>query len=358
MFDKLESTRQRYEQLKDELYSPEVSSDVQKTIQISKELNELEEVYLLYVSWKQADSEIKEAKDIIENEKDQEMLDMAKEQYSSASKEKENIESKLEIALIPKDPNDDKNIYMEIRPAAGWDESSLFAEEMMRSYMWYAEAKWRKSSIEEIHEKDGAWIKFVMLKIVWDKVYSQLKYESWVHRVQRIPQTESQWRVHTSTITVAVLPEIDEIVEYDLDMNDIEIDFYAASSAWWQHANRNKTWVRLHHWPSWTIVSVSDSRSQMQNKEKAFNVLKARLLQVEQDKQAEQERDKRLYQLWTWDRSEKIRTYNFPQDRVTDHRIKNSYSNLPWIMDWNIWAIINDLIVQDQSLQMQKNSIS
>lgn len=352
MFDKLESTKQRYEYLKQELYSPEVSCDVQKSIQISKEMNDLEEIYLLYIDWKNADNEIKEAKEILDLEKDQEMLEIAKEQYTDALSRKEDLEKKLEIALIPKDPNDDKNIYMEIRPAAGGDESSLFAEEMMRMYMWYADNKSRKFNVEEIQEKDGAWIKFVMLKIVWDKVYSQLKYESGVHRVQRIPQTESQWRVHTSTVTVAVLPEIDEIVEYDLDPNDIEIDFYAASSAGGQHANRNKTWVRLHHGPTWTIVSVSDSRSQMQNKEKAFNILKARLLQVEQDKQAEQERNKRLYQLWTGDRSEKIRTYNFPQDRVTDHRIKNSYSNLPWIMAWNISSMINDLIVQDQALQM------
>jgi peptide chain release factor 1 len=226
---------------------------------------------------------------------------------------------------------------------------------MMRMYMRYAEEKGWKASIEDIQQNDIWWIKFAMLKIAWDKVYSKLKYESGVHRVQRIPKTESQWRVHTSTITVAVMPEVDEIIDYEIDPKDIEIDFYAASSAWWQHANRNKTWVRLHHKPTGVIVSVSDNRSQLQNKEKAFNVLKARLLQFEQEKQAEEERQKRLYQVWTWDRSEKIRTYNFPQDRVTDHRIKKSYSNIPAIMDGAIDQIINDLVVEDQAMLMKES---
>ena len=355
MFDKLESTKKRYEELQKKLYSPEVSSDVQKTIEISKELNKLEEVYNLYIKWKQAENEIKEAKDIIENEDDDEMIEMAKDQLSSAQKEKEDLEADLKIALLPKDENDDKNIYMEIRPAAWWDESALFAEEMMRMYMRYAENKWWKVNIEELQNNDIGGIKFVMLKIAGDKVYSKLKYESWVHRVQRIPKTESQWRVHTSTVTVAVMPEVDEVVDFPLNEKDIEIDFYAASSAGWQHANRNKTWVRLHHKPTWVIVSVSDNRSQLQNKEKAYNVLKARLLQVEQEKQAEEERQKRLYQVWTWDRSEKIRTYNFPQDRVTDHRIKKSYSNIPAIMDGEIEQIINDLSVEDQAMLMKES---
>jgi len=353
MFDKLESIKEKYEKLQQELYSPEVSSDVEKTIKISKELNSLEEVYNLYKKWKQADNEIKEAKEILETENDDEMIQMAKEQLSQAEKEKEELEAKLKIALLPKDENDDKNIYMEIRPAAGGDESALFAEEMMRMYMRYAEKQWWKSSIEDIQYNDIGWIKFAMIKIAGDKVYSKLKYESWVHRVQRIPKTESQWRIHTSTVTVAVLPEVEEVVDYDLDPNEVEIDFYAASSAGWQHANRNKTWVRLHHKPTWIIVSVWDSRSQLQNKEKAFNVLKAKLLQIEKEKQAAEQRQNRLYQVWTWDRSEKIRTYNFPQDRVTDHRIKKSYSNLPAIMDGEIDQIINDLIVEDQSRLLQ-----
>ena len=353
MFDKLEAIKEKYEKLQKELYSPEVISDVKKSIQISKELNSLEEVYNLYKKRKQAENEIKEAKEILETEDDEEMIQMAKEQLSQAEKEKEKLEAQLKIALLPKDENDDKNIYMEIRPAAGGDESALFAEEMMRMYMRYAEKQWWKSSIEDIQYNDIGWIKFAMIKIAGDKVYSKLKYESWVHRVQRIPKTESQWRIHTSTVTVAVLPEVEEIVDYDLDPNEVEIDFYAASSAGWQHANRNKTWVRLHHKPTWIIVSVWDSRSQLQNKEKAFNVLKAKLLQIEKEKQAAEQRQNRLYQVWTWDRSEKIRTYNFPQDRVTDHRIKKSYSNLPAIMDWEIDQIINDLIVEDQARLLQ-----
>lgn len=353
MFDKLESLKKKYEELQQKLYSPEVTSDVKKTVEISKQLSELEEVYNLYKQRKKADSEVKEAKEILENEDDEEMIQIAKEQLQQAIKQKEELEWKLKIALLPKDENDDKNIYMEIRPAAWGDESALFAEELMRMYMRYAEKQGWKVSIEDIQYNDIWWIKFAMIKIVWNKVYSKLKYESWVHRVQRVPKTESQWRIHTSTVTVAILPEVEEIVDYDLDLNEVEIDFYAASSAWWQHANRNKTWVRLRHKPTWIIVSVWDSRSQLQNKEKAFNILKARLLQMEKEKQAEEERQKRLYQVWTGDRSEKIRTYNFPQDRVTDHRIKKSYSNLSAILDWEIDEIINDLIVEDQARLMK-----
>lgn len=355
MFDKLESTKNKYEELQKKLYSPEISSDVKKTIEISKELNKIEDVYNLYIKWKNNENQIKEAKEIIAEEDDQEMIDMAKEQLLEWEKNKEILESELKIALLPKDENDDKNIYMEIRPAAWGDEAALFAEEMMRMYMRFAERKWWKSELQEIQESDVGWIKFAMLKIAGEKVYSKLKYESGVHRVQRIPKTESCGRVHTSTITIAVLPEVDEVVDYEINEKDVEIDFYAASSAWWQHANRNKTWVRLHHIPTWIIISMSDNRSQMQNKEKAFNVLKARLLQAEQEKQAESARNKRLYQVWTWDRSEKIRTYNFPQDRVTDHRIKKSYSNLPWIMDWDIEQIINDLSVEDQAQLMAES---
>jgi len=355
MFDKLESLKNKYEELQKLLYSPQVSSDVNKSIEISKQINELEEVYNLYNQWKQADNEIKEAKDIIENEEDEEMIQMAKEQLSDATKRKEELEQKLKIALLPKDENDDKNIYMEIRPAAWGDESALFAEELMRMYMRYAEKQGWKASIEDIQPNDIWGIKFAMIKIAWDKVYSKLKYESGVHRVQRIPKTESQWRIHTSTVTIAVLPEVEEVVDYDLDPNEVEIDFYAASSAGWQHANRNKTWVRLHHKPTSIIVSVWDSRSQLQNKEKAFNVLKAKLLQIEKEKQATEQRQNRLYQVWTWDRSEKIRTYNFPQDRVTDHRIKKSYSNLPAILDGEIDQIINDLIVEDQARLLQES---
>ena len=355
MFDKLEWTKQKYEELQKKLYDPEISSDVQKTIKISKEINSLEEVYNLYIAWKKVENEIKEAKDIILNETDTEVIQMAKDQLEEANSNKNNLEAKLKIALLPKDENDDKNIYMEIRPAAGWDESALFAEEMMRMYMRYAENMWWKPSIEELQENDVGWIKFAMLKVAWDKVYSKLKYESWVHRVQRIPKTESCGRVHTSTVTVAVMPEVEEVVDYELDMKDIEMDIFWASSCGWQNANRNKTWIRLHHKPTWMIVSIWDSKSQIHNKEKAFNVLKARLLQIEKDKQADQERKKRLYQVWTWDRSEKIRTYNFPQDRVTDHRIKQSYPNIPAILDWEIDHIIHDLIVADQAMLMEES---
>jgi peptide chain release factor 1 len=218
----------------------------------------------------------------------------------------------------------------------------------LKMYLCFAQKKWWKTEIVEEQLSDIGWVKFVMVKITWKKVYSLMKFESGVHRVQRIPETESQWRVHTSTVTVAVMPEAED-VDIQIDMKDIVMDTYAASSNWWQNANKNQTWVRIHHIPSWLIVNIWDSKSQIQNKEKAFAVLKSRLYQIELDKKQAEEKDLRWNQIWTWDRSEKIRTYNFPQDRVTDHRIHESRSNLPSIMAWNIDDIMDKLVLENQT---------
>lgn len=351
MFNKLETIKKKYEQLKEDLCKEEIYSDRQKMIQYQREMNNMEEVYELYNKWMSVDSQIKEAKEILNEESDDEMIEMAKEQLDEASKEKEKIEADLKIALLPKDPNDDKNIFMEIRPAAWWDEAGLFAAELLRMYLRYAEIKGRKAVLEEEQVTGNGGLKFALVKIVWDKVYSKLKYESGVHRVQRIPVTESTGRIHTSTATIAVLPEIDD-VDFKLDMNEVEIDTYAASSAGWQHANKNESGVRLRHIPTWIIITCSDGRSQLKNKEKAFSVLKAKLYQIEVEEQQKELREERLYQLGTWDRSEKIRTYNYPQDRVTDHRIKQSWPNLPGILDGEIESIIEWLIVEDQAKLM------
>lgn len=348
MFDKLEELAIKYEKLKQDFYDPDISCNPKKAIEISKQLSSLEDVYDLYIEYKNYKSQITEAKDIIFNETDEEIKEMAKIQLEEWETKLEEIQGKLKIALLPKDPNDDKNIFLEIRPAAWWDEAWLFASELMRMYLRYSEQYGYKAEIIEHETSWIGWLKIAVIKISWEKAYSKFKFESWVHRVQRIPETESQWRVHTSTVTVAVMPEIDD-VEVDVKREDIDVDTFAASSAWWQHANKNETGVRLTHLPTWIVVCWTDSRSQLQNKEKAFKVLKAKVYQIELEKQQKEQKDVRLDQIGSWDRSEKIRTYNFPQDRITDHRIKQSWSNLPWIMEWNIDEIMNSLMIENQA---------
>jgi len=354
MFDNLKNVEDTYNNLRDQLYSPEISCDPKRSIEINKKLSDLQNLYELYQEYKQVNDQISEAKTIFQTENDQDIIELAKAQLDEAETRKEDIEQKLKIELLPKDPNDDKNIYLEIRPAAGWDEAWLFASELLRSYLRYAELKWRKAEIID-HQETWIWsLKIATVKISGDSVYSKLKFESGVHRVQRIPATESQWRVHTSTVTVAIMPEVED-VNIHVDMWDIDLDTYAASSAGWQHANKNETWVRMTHRPTWIVVNCGDSRSQLQNKEKALTVLKAKIYQIELEKQQLEQKTARLSQVWTGDRSEKIRTYNFPQDRLTDHRIKHSWSNLPAIMNWELDEIINTLIVEDQAMLLSQS---
>lgn len=354
MFDKLYEIEKNYLQLREQLYDPEISTDTKKSIEIGKKLSELEEVYEIFQHYKKYTSEYNEAKSLMIQETDSDMLDLAKEQLNNAEKMIQDLEAQIKVALLPKDPNDDKNIFLEIRPAAGGDEAGLFGSELMRMYMMYAQKKkWQTDIIE--HQYSDIWgLKFVMIKISGHKVYSLLKFESWVHRVQRIPDTEANGRVHTSTVTVAIMPEVDD-VDIHIDMNDIVMDTYAASSSGWQNANKNQTWVRLHHNPSGLIVTIGDSKSQLQNKEKAFMVLKARLYQIEIDKKQATSREIRGNQIWQWDRSEKIRTYNFPQDRLTDHRVKLSWSNLPVIMAGEIDDIVQSMVVENQTLLLSSH---
>jgi peptide chain release factor 1 len=347
MIDKLQALAERYESLQQKQYDPDIVSDIQQSKKINQELASLKEAYDLYLLVKKRTDQYNEAKMLLDNELDADILDLAKMQLAEAEEQLAWAEQQIQIALLPQDPNDAKNIFLEIRPAAWWDESWLFASELMRMYLRFAENQWRKAEIMEHQTTWIWWLKFAMIKIAWQKVYSKLKFESGVHRVQRIPDTESQWRIHTSTVTVAAMPEVDD-VEITIDPNDVEMDTFAASSAWWQHANKNQTGVRLHHKPSWLIVMGTDSKSQLQNKENARKMLKVRLYQLELDKKIQEQKEKRFDQIWTWDRSEKIRTYNFPQDRVTDHRIKQSRPNIPSILDGNIEAILDAVILENQ----------
>lgn len=314
---------------------------------VNKEMSTLQTWYAISCRYRDAVASLNDAKTMLSESQDEDMLELAKEELKSAEEAIPGLEEELKLALLPQDPNDDKNVFIEIRPAAGGNESSLFSQELLRSYVMYAQSKEWKTEIVDQQDNDSWGIKFAILRVAGESVYSFMKYESWVHRVQRIPETESQWRVHTSTVTVAIMPEVDD-VDFTFDPSEVEMDTFAASSAGGQNANKNQTWVRLRHIPSWVIVTIADSKSQMQNKEKAYIILKAKLYQVELDKQKAEQKDLRWSQIGSGDRSEKIRTYNFPQDRVTDHRIKESWPNLPGVLNGNIQPILDRLIVEDQ----------
>lgn len=332
---------------------PAIMGDMKKYVSLNKELSNLKDVYDLAVSYRKCIAQINEAKEIITHESDSDMVSMAQDELAAGEVQREDLEQRIKIALLPKDPNDDKDIYLEIRPAAWGDEAGLFAAELLKMYLGYATKKGRKAEIVDEQLSDIWGIKEVTVKIAGDRVYSLMKFESWVHRVQRVPATESQGRVHTSTVTVAIMPEAED-VDIVLDPKDIEMDTYAASSAWGQNANKNQTGVRLRHKPSWLIVNIGDSKSQLQNKEKAFAVLKSRLYQIELEKKTEQEKNLRGNQIGTWDRSEKIRTYNFPQDRITDHRIHESWSNIPVILTGEIDDIMEKMVLENQTRLLQE----
>jgi len=353
MLDKLLPIENRYNSVQAELMNASTAGDTKKVIECNRELSRTQKAYDLIQQYKKYHTQLQDAQEMIDMGDDPEMTAMAHEEKSQAQEKLQELEKALTIELLPKDPNDDKNIFLEIRPAAWWDEAGLFAAELLRMYLAYAQTKWRKTEIVEESMNDVGGLKFAMVKISGESVYSVLKFESGVHRVQRIPDTESQWRVHTSTVTVAVMPEAED-VDINLNPADVEMDTMAASSSGWQNANKNQTGVRLRHIPSGLIVLIADSKSQLQNKEKARAVLKARLYQIELDKKMATEKDLRGTQIGTGDRSEKIRTYNFPQDRVTDHRVKASWSNIPAIMAGDIQDIVDKMIFENQAMLLQQ----
>jgi peptide chain release factor 1 len=344
-----------YENLEKELANPEVYSDPKKLKELMQKKKNLENTIIFYKEYKNSHSNLEEAKDILKTSSDAEMIIMAKEELENATNKIAELEEKLRIALLPKDKNDDKNIILEIRAGTGWEEAALFGRELANSYMIYAKDQKFNTEIldESLSETWG--YKEIIIKISWFWAYSRFKFEAGAHRVQRIPQTENKWRVHTSAITVAVLPEAEDI-DIQIRDEDLDIQVCRASWAWGQHVNKTESAIRMVHKPTGIVVECQDERSQLKNKEKALSILRTRIYAFEEAKKMKEIWDERSAQIWSWDRSEKIRTYNFPQDRVTDHRIWKNYSYLPGIMMWKLWPIIEDLIIWDQTRLLEELS--
>ena len=353
MFDQLQSLEDRYEELGELLSDPEVVSDTKRFMELSKEEASTRETVDVYRRYKDVVQGIADSEELLSEKLDDELQELAKEELAEFKAEKEELEERIKILLLPKDPNDDKNIIMEIRGAAGGDEAALFAGDLFEMYQSYASAQGWKFEVMDANITGIGGYKEVTIMITGQSVFSKLKYESGAHRVQRVPSTESQGRVHTSTATVVVLPEAEE-VELDLEDKDIRVDIYHASGAGGQHVNKTASAVRLTHIPTGIAVAMQDERSQLKNREKAMKVLRARVYdQMLQESQSEYDATRKSA-VGTGDRSERIRTYNFPQNRVTDHRIGLTIQKLDQILAGKVDEIIDALIIYDQTEQFAK----
>ena len=351
MFDKLEDLLIRLEEILSELQEPDVANDPNRFRKLMKEQSELTPIVEAYKEYKACKQNIEESLEILEEESDEEMRELAKEELNASKVRVEELERELKILLLPKDPNDDKNVVVEIRAGAGGDEAALFAAEIYRMYLHYAESRRWKVELVECEEIGIGGMKNVTFMIDGQGAYSVMKYESGVHRVQRVPETESGGRIHTSTITVAVMPEAED-VDVHIDEKDIRIDVMRASGNGGQCVNTTDSAVRLTHYPTGIVIYSQTEKSQLQNKDKAFALLRAKLYDLECQKQHDAEAEARKRQIGTGDRSEKIRTYNFPQGRVTDHRIGLTLYKLDKIMNGDIQEIIDACIAADQAKKL------
>jgi len=350
MIERLEATLEKYQYLENELTKPEVLSDIKKTREYSKEMSNIEDIVNCYKKYKKVLEGIEQAKEML---KDPEIGEMAKEELKALEEEKETLDGELEILLIPKDPDDDKNVVMEIRGAAGGDEANIFAGDLFRMYTRYAEKKGFTYQVYNSVDGTAGGFSQIELIIKGKNAYSILKYESGSHRVQRVPVTESNGRLQTSTATVLVMPEVDEDIDIEINPNDLRIDIYRSSGCGGQGVNTTDSAVRITHLPTNTVVTCQNERSQIQNKEQALKVLKSRLYELEQQKKLEEAGTARRSKIGTGDRAEKIRTYNYPQNRVTDHRIGYTTKNLDRVMDGDLDDIINALIQEDQKRKLK-----
>ncbi|MUK89636.1 peptide chain release factor 1 [Ornithinibacillus sp. L9] len=353
MLDRLQSLEERYNKLNELLSDPEVISDTNKLREYSKEQSGLEDVVQAYREYKEVTEQLNDAKEMLEDDLDSEMYEMVKSEITELSATKTELEEKMKILLLPKDPNDDKDVFMEIRGAAGGDEAALFAGDLYRMYSRYAESQGWKTEIMEANTTGVGGYKEIIFMIKGNGAYSKLKYENGAHRVQRVPETESGGRIHTSTATVAVLPEAEE-VEIDIHEKDIRVDTFASSGPGGQSVNTTMSAVRLTHEPTGIVVSIQDEKSQIKNKEKAMKVLRARIYdKFQQEAQAEYD-ETRKSAVGTGDRSERIRTYNFPQNRVTDHRIGLTIQKLDQILEGKLGEIIDALVMEEQAKKLEQ----
>ena len=348
MFDRLEDLVLRFQEIQDELSDPMVVSDQNRFRKLMKEQTDLSEIVEAYKAYKAAKEGIEESLALLDEESDEEMRELVKEELNACRATVEQKEQELKILLLPKDPNDSKNVIVEIRGGTGGDEAALFAAELYRMYMKYAEGKRWKTELISLNENGIGGFKEVVFMINGQGAYSQLKYESGGHRVQRVPVTESGGRIHTSAATVAILPEADE-VDVQLDMNDCKFDVFRASGNGGQCVNTTDSAVRLTHIPTGIVISCQDEKSQLKNRDKALKVLRSKLYELELEKKNSAEAAARKSQVGSGDRSEKIRTYNFPQSRCTDHRINLTLYRLDDIMNGDIQGIIDSLIAADQA---------
>ncbi len=347
MYEKLDEVVERYQRLTEKLADPTIYDRQDEFRKVSGERSSLEEVVQCYTEYKKALQNIEDSKEILKNEKDADMREMAKEELDELEGQIPEMETRLKLLLLPKDPLDDKNVMMEIRAGAGGDEASIFVGDMLRMYQYFFKTLGFKDEIISISQGDEG-IKEVILNVTGDKVYSKLKYESGVHRVQRVPKTESQGRVHTSTITVAVMPEPTD-VEFELNMNDVRVDVFRASGAGGQHVNTTDSAVRVTHIPTGIVVANQDQKSQIKNKERALSILRSRIFDQMVREQKAQEAAERKGLVGTGDRSERIRTYNYPQGRLTDHRIGLTLYNLDKIMEGDLSPVTDALIAHNQA---------
>lgn len=348
MIERLNIIKKHYEELNKELLDPEILKDIKKTKELSKEVSELEEIVICYQKYEKVEKDIEAAKEMA---KDPEMGEFAKEELETLEEEKENLKKELEILLIPKDPNDGKNVIVEIRGAAGGDEANIFAGDLYRMYLKYAEKEgWKVEPITEEYSEGGGF-SLVSFMIKGKNVYSKMKYESGAHRVQRVPVTETQGRVHTSTATVLAMPEAEDF-DFELDMSEVRIDITRSSGCGGQGVNTTDSAVRATHIPTGIIVYCQVGRSQIQNKEMALKTLKTRLYDLKLREKEEKEGIERRSKIGTGDRAEKIRTYNYPQNRVTDHRIGFTLMQLDKVMEGDLSPIIEALITEDQKRKL------
>ena len=354
MFDKIEIFDKRYSELSQRLYEPSVAANPDEFQKVMKELKSIEEIVLTYRDYKSAVESEKESLEILGETSDAELKELAQAELDEAKSSIETLSEKLKILLLPKDPNDERNVIVEIRGGAGGEESALFSAVLFRMYSMYAEKHGYRVEVINANETELGGYKEISFMIEGDGAYSRFKYESGVHRVQRVPETESQGRVHTSTTTVAVLPEAED-VELEIDPSDLKIDTFRSSGAGGQHINKTSSAIRITHIPTGTVVECQDERSQYKNKDKALKVLKSRLLKEKQDKQASEIAADRKSQVGTGDRSERIRTYNYPQGRLTDHRIGLTLYKLEDILNGNLDEVIDALIAADRAEKLKES---